>query len=57
MRQRRHSTPPLGDDWLEAFSISLLHAYGASPLVTCGRVLCVSRDIRQRRCHYAVRRQ
>jgi hypothetical protein len=57
MRQRRHSTPPQGDDCLEAFSISLLHAHDKSPLVTCARVLCVSRDIRQRRCHYAVRRQ
>jgi hypothetical protein len=57
MRQRRHSTPPQGDDWPEAFSISLLHAHGAYPLVTCGRVLCMSHDIRQRRCHYAIRRQ
>ena len=48
MRQRRHRTPPQRDDWLEAFSLRLLHTYGASPLVTCGRVLGVSRDIPHR---------
>jgi hypothetical protein len=31
--------------------------HGASSLVAYGRVLCVSRDIPQRRCYYAVRRQ
>ena len=38
MHQRHHRMPPQGDDWLEAFIISLLHTYGASSLVTCGRV-------------------
>jgi hypothetical protein len=29
---------------------------GVALLVPCGSVLCVRRDIQQRRCHYAVRR-
>ena len=56
-RQRRHRSTLQGGDWLEAFTRSLLHAHGASPLVTCGRVRCLSRDILKRRCHHAVRRQ